>query len=343
MVILESMVVVGLILSACGTDSAAKSTSSTSSTITPSSDTVLSPNSLISEAKRLFPHGITIVSDLPPGGVTYSGGQALQPFLQSTLQVPVTVRPVLGGGGNTGSKFVYSSPPDSGVLHMTYLPQMAVGQLVGNGAYNLLNYTPLAGLFGNDTSIYIAKYGSTFKNFASLKNSQRTITIGVFGIKTSAGWMSAKFLAKFNNIHTATVPYANAAQSIDGVLSGAVDLASVTRAQALPLIAEKRIQAVVEFAPKTLSYLPGIESIAQVGSPNEAFYNLMGIDGPPNMSAQASQVLRQALGMIEKDPSYQARAKKLNLVPIYENASEWLGSEKSATGFVQAQMSILNG
>ena len=336
------LVIVGFSDSACGSTTAV-ATGNTSTTVVGSKIVVPSSVVLATAAKRLFPQGLTIVSDLPPGGATYSGAQAIQPFLQETLQIPVTIRPVVGGGGNTGSQYVYNSAPNSGVLHITYLPQMAIGEIVGNGSYKLLKYTPLAGLFGDDTSIYVSKYGSPFKSFASLKTANRTVTIGVFGVKTSAGWMSAEFLSKVNHIRTATVPYANAAQSIDGVLSGAVDLASVTRAQALPLIAEKRIQAVVEFAPEPLSFLPGVDSIAQVGASNEAFYNVMGIDGPPNMSSAAKQVIRQALAIIGKEPSYIAQAKKLNLAPIYEDSTAWTASESSAYNFVRTHLSTLNG
>ncbi len=334
--------IVGLSASACGSTTAV-ATSTTSTTVVTSKIVASTSTVLATAAKRLFPQGLTIVSDLPPGGVTYSGAEAIQPFLQKTLQIPVTIRPVLGGGGNTGSQYVYNSAPNSGILHMTYLPQMAIGEIVGDGRYKLLKYTPLAGLFGNDTSIYVSKYGSPLKSFASLKTANRTITIGVFGVKTSAGWMSAEFLSKVNDIRTATVPYANAAQSIDGVLSGAVDLASVTRAQALPLIAEKRIQAVVEFAPRPLSFLPGVDSIAQVGASTEAFYNVLGIDGPPKMSSAAKQVLRQALAMIAKEPTYIAQAKKVSLAPIYEDSTAWTALESSAYNFVRTHLSTLNG
>lgn len=328
-----SLIVVGMVASACGS---AASTSSSPAVST-------APTSLAATAKSLFPQGITLVSNLPPGGPNYTSGSVIQPFLQSALNVPVTVRPVLGGGGNTAAQYVYNSSPNSGILMMSYIPQLAVGELAGDGAYKMLKYTSLAGLFGNDTSIYVSKYGSPYKDFASLKNSKSTVTIGVFGVKTSAGWMSAQFLSKINNIKTATVPFANAAQSVDGVLSGAVDLASVTSAQALPLIAAKRVQPVVEFAPKVLSYLPGTQSIAQVGSPNEAFYNLMGLDGPPNMSAAAVQVITQALSTIEKNPEYRAQARKVSLTPTYENAATWEASQKSIYELVQSHLSTLNG
>ncbi len=329
------LVLVGLIAAGCGR---------TTSTI--SSETAATPTSraaLSATAKSLFPQGITLVSNLGPGGPNYTSASVLQPYLQSVLNVPVAVRPVLGGGGNTAAQYVYNSSPSSGVLMMSYLPQLPIGELVGNGAYKTLKYTPLAGLFGNDTSIYVSKYGSPYKNFASLLNRKSTITIGVFGVKSSAGWMSAQFLANLNHIKVATVPFANAAQSVDGVLSGAVDLASVTSAQALPLIAAKKIQPVVEFAPKTLPYLPGTESIAQVGSPSEAFFNLMGLDGPPNLSSATVRVLSQALSLVEKLPSYQAAAKKVSLTSSYENASTWMASETNAYNLVKSHLSTLDG
>ncbi len=330
-----ALVVVGLIAAGCG------GTTSTKSSQTKAAPT--SSTSLSTAAKNLFPQGITLVSNLGPGGPNYTSASVLQPYLQSVLDVPVTVRPVLGGGGNTAAQYVYNSSPNSGILMMSYLPQLPVGELVGNGAYKTLKYTPLAGLFGNDTSIYVSKYGSQYQNFASLRDSKSTVTIGVFGVKSSAGWMSAQFLANVNHIKVATVPYANAAQSVDGVLSGAVDLASVTSAQALPLIAAKKIQPVVEFAPRALSYLPGTESIAQVGSPNEAFFNLMGLDGPPNMSSAAVRVLTQALSLVEKAPSYQASAKKVSLTPTYEDASAWMASETNAYNLVKSHLSTLDG
>ena len=320
-----------IILTACGSTAAANSSSRVSTSVT----------SLSTSAKTLFPQGITLVAGTPPGGPTYTEGSVVQPFLQSILHVPVTIRPVLGGGGKSANQYVYSGSPTSGILLLTYLPQLPVGQLVGGGKDNTLKFTPIAGLFGNDTSIYVSKYGSKYKNFASLQNSKSVITIGVFGVKSSAGWMSAQFLSKINHIKTATVPFANGAQSVDGVLSGAVDLASIVRAQAIPLIAAKKVQPVVEFAPSPLSFLPGTESIAQVGSAGEAFSNTLGIDGPPHMSAAAVRVLTGAFSIMGKDPSYIAKAKKLSLSPVYENAAAWEASKQAAYNLVKSHMSIL--
>lgn len=318
-------------IAACGSTTGANSSSQISTSTT----------SLSGSAKSLFPRGITLVSNLGPGGPSYTEGSVIQPFLQSILHVQVSLTPVLGGGGNTAAQYVYNSSPTSGILMMTLIPQLPIGQLVGGAKYNTLKFTPIAGLFGNDTSIYVSKFGSKYENFASLQDSKSVITIGVFGIKSSAGWMSAQFLSQVNHIKTVTVPFANGAQSVDGVLSGAVDLASLTRAQAIPLIAAKKVQPVLEFAPTSLSYLPGTESITQVGSSDEAFYNSLGVDGPPHMSAAAIQVLTSAFEIMEKDPSFQAKVKGVDLSSTYEDPAKWTAQRQSEYNLVKSHLSVL--
>jgi tripartite-type tricarboxylate transporter receptor subunit TctC len=331
---LAGLVVVALMATACGTSAKPVTSARASTPQTPS---------VAKTAQRLFPNGITLVANLPPGGVTYTDGEAVQPFLQKVLGVPVTVRPVVGGGGNTAAQYVYAAPAGSGTLMMAYLPQLAIGGLVGHGSYKILDYTPLAGMFGDDTSIYVAKRGSPFKDFSSLQRATSTITIGVFGVKSSSGWMSAQFLSKLNHIKTTTVPYKNAAAEVDAVLSGAVDLASITRAQAIPYIAEGRVQPVLQFAPKPLSYLPGTDAIGQVASPKESFYNLGGVVGPPHMPSAESKLLQRALAEVAKDPAFQARAHSLAVVPSYQDATTWSASLHSAYSLVKSHLGVLTG
>lgn len=328
--VIAGLVAIALLTAACGVSSK------------PVSSATQAP-SISSTAKRLFPQGITLVVNLPPGGVTYTEGEAIQPDLQAALGVPVTVRPVVGGGGNTAAQYVYTASADSGTLMLAYIPQLAIGQVVGHGAYNILNYTPLAGMFGNDTSIYVAKSGSPLKDFADLQHAHSAITIGVFGVKSSSGWMSAQFLSKINHIKTITVPYTNAAAAVDAVLSGAVDLASITRAQAIPFIAEKRVQPVLQFAPKALSYLPGTDAIGQVGSRSEAFYNLGGVVGPPHMSSAEAKLLQQALAKVAREPAFQAHAGSLALAPTYQDVSQWSASLHSAYTLVMSHVAALGG
>ncbi len=317
--------------------------SSTSTTVaqTKKTNSAQVAHSLTAEGKKLFPNGITLVVNLPPGGVSYTDGAEIQPYLQKVLGVPVTVRPIVGGSGNTAAEYVYHAAPNSGILMMSLLPQLAIGQLLGGGKYNTLSYTPLGGIFGNDTSLYVAKYGSPYRNFASLQHAQGTLTVGEFGVKSSAGWMSTVFLKKINHINIKGVPFGNAAQSMDAVLSGAVDLASVTAAQALKLMQAKRVQPVVDFAPKPLSYLPNVNSIGQVGNPDEAFTLSMGVVGPPGMSPHVSKILSQALLRVSENPEFQSKARKMLTMPVYLSATAWGALTHQEYDMVHSKLSML--
>lgn len=299
--------------------------------------------SLTAQAKAAFPDGVTLVSGQPPGGLLYLASEALQPSLQKVLGVPVTIAQKPGGGGKVAAAYVYHSSPTSGNVFLSLIPNMAIAQVVGGGNFSLARFTPLAGVYGDDTSIYVAKKGSPLTDFRSLANSTKTLTIGVVGIKATSGWFSAALLAKVDHVHLSVVGFTTGSEAIDAVLSGAIDMASVTRPLALPLLKEKKIQAVLEFAPKPLSYLPGTESIAQAGYADQAFYNLVGAVGPPGMSKQASGVLAAAFASVARDASFVSEATSLHLAPVYASAAAWQKETTSILNVIESRAPALVG
>ncbi len=327
------MITMAIILSACG------STASVSRHKTRGAHGA----SLPAEAKAAFPNGVTLVSGQPPGGLLYVASEALQPSLQKALGVPVTIVQKPGGGGKVAAAYVYHSSPASGNVFLSLIPNMAIAQVVGGGSFNLDRFTPLAGIYGDDTSIYVAKKASPLTNFRSLKNSTKTLTIGVVGIKATSGWFSAALLAKVDHVRLTVVGFTTGSEAIDAVLSGAIDMASVTRALAVPLLNENKIQAVLEFAPKPLSYLPGTETIAQAGYPNQSFYNLVGAVGPPGMSKQASGVLAAAFASVAKSASFVSTAKSLHLAPVYASATKWQQETASIVNVIRSRAGVLVG
>lgn len=332
--VLGALVSLTMVLAACGT--AASSASSGHSATTGST-------SIVSAAKKEFPSGVTLVSSQPPGGLMYIAAEAIQPYLQNMLGVPVTIRQMPGAGGKVAANYVYnnkSSSASSTILPLL-IPNYAIAQVVDGGKFDLAHFIPLGGMFGNDTSIFVAKAGSSLKNYSSLANSKSTLTIGVAGFKSSAGWLSSMVLANADHINVKPISFTTGSQAINALLSGAVDLASVTRALALPLIAAKKVQPVLQFAPKALSYLPGTESIAQAGHGDQAFYNLIGVVGAPTMSSKATSVLAQALGVMSKNSRFISKAKKLHLDPVYASATQWGKEMNSQLQLIKSRISIL--
>lgn len=294
-------------------------------------------------SNAVLKNGITIVANLPPGGITDTAARALQPYLQRTLGVPVRVRNIAGGGGNTAAQYVYHLSASQPVLMMGYLPQLAIGELIGEGDYKLLRYTPIYGVFGDDTSIYIAKSGAAIRRFSDLVDSKRPIIVGVFGIKSSAGWLSTELLRIVNHVRIQAVPFANGTAAADAVLGGSIDVAAVPRSIAEPLVKQGRAQAVLEFGPRRLPFLPGAESIASVGKASEAFTTQLGLLGPPEMPADVVALLQQAVARTMNGADFKEEADKVNLSVYARTAPQWAGDLKRSYSQIDAQRTSLAG
>lgn len=293
-------------LAACGTQSAASKTST-------------GPVS----AKTLWPQGITIVVGFPPGGAVDTGARLLQPYLSKALGVPVVIQNMPGAGGGTAAAYVAHQPRNKPLFLMTFLPSFVLDQIIGHSNFKALSLTPLAGIYGNDTSVLIAKKGSRWTNFATLKNAKTTITAGTAGVGSSSTWMSLVFLKDLNHMNIKAVPYLGGAPASDAAIGGSIDIAATTMVEATRLIHSGRAQGVLEFAPHQFSQIPGVESIAQAGYPSESFETLMGVTGPPGMPASSAKVMEKALAQAAHQSALASKAKNAGVYMDYEAPNQW--------------------
>lgn len=138
-----------------------------------------------------------------------TGARLVAPVLQKELGVPVVVQNMPGGGGITAAQYEYRQKATAPELLMSFLPALSLGQVLRNGHYKLSDFIPVYGIYGNDTAVTIDKKGSPIKDFASLKNSTKTLTAATSGVKSSSTWMAMAFLAGINHIKLQPVPYSS--------------------------------------------------------------------------------------------------------------------------------------
>lgn len=322
-----------LILAACGSGAASSSPSNSSS---------VSSTTEAQTAKSLFPHGITLLVGFGTGGAVDTGARLIQPYLQKQLGVPVVVQNMVGGGGNTAAQYEYNQPSNSSDLLMAFLPALDLGQVMGKGQYDVRKFTPIYGMYGNNTVVIISKKGSPFKDLASLKNSSQTITAGVAGVGTSSTWMAIGFLDELNHANIQPVPYSGGSAASAAAVGGAVDITATTAIEAKRLIASGKAQGIVQFAPHSYSFLPGVPSIATVGSPDEAFESIMGLVGPPKMPKAAVTLLSNALAKVLQSSQLQAKASNVGVSVVPQSLSAWEASMTQYYNLVQKNASLLN-
>lgn len=264
-------------------------------------------------AKQYFPNGITLLVGYGPGGTVDTAARVLQPYLRNALGVPVVVQDMPGGGGNTAAQYEGRVESHASTFLMAFLPAITLGQVVGHGDYDLTKMTPLYGIYGNNTAVLIARTGSPYDSFRALQHATAPLTVGVAGVRSSAAWLALAYLARYNHIRVTPVPFKGGAAATEAALGGSVNLASTTTVEAERLIGAKKAVGVVEFAPQRYSFLPGVPSIAQVGSSKESFTSIIGLVGPEGMPADEARILDQALKKAVANPSFATRARRVGL------------------------------
>lgn len=274
-------------------------------------------------AGTLFPDGVTIVVGFGSGGTVDTGARVLQAYLQKQLGVPVVVQNMPGAGGIPASHYVFTQKPDAATLLMTFVPAITIGQIVRGGAYDLRKFTPVYGVYGHNTIVLIAKKGSPYKDYASLKNATKPITAAVAGVKSSISWAALAELAELNGVNVVPVPYKGGQAGSDAALGGAVDISATTLVEATRLIGSGKAQAVLQFADKALPQLPGVQAIGQVGKPSEVFDTTLGLTGPPGMPKDKVDALATALEAVVKNPAFVQSVKNVGLEIESQPPAAW--------------------
>lgn len=281
-------------------------------------------------AGTVFPSGITIVVGFGAGGTVDTAARILQPYLQKTLGVSVVVQNMEGAGGIPAAHYVYTQQPDAPDLLMTFLPALTIGQVIQGGAFDMRRLTPVYGVYGHDTIVLLAKKGSPYKDYASLKNASTPITAAVAGMKSSISWEALAELAEVNGIKMTPVPYKSGAAGSDAALGGAVDLSATTLVEATRLVGSGKAQAVLAFSDKPLPQLPGVDVIGRTGKSSEVLDTSIGLTGPPNMPQASIDVLTTALATVVKDPDFITKVKNVGLEVEAQSPSEWASTLKTS-------------
>ncbi len=215
-------------------------------------------------------------------------------------------------------------------------------QVIQGGAYDLRKLTDIGGIYGHNTIVLIAKKGSKYKDFATLKAATSPITAAVAGVKSSISWAALAYLAEVNGVNIVPVPYKGGAEGSDAALGGAVDISATTLVEATRLLASGKAQAVLQFEDHPLPQLPGVQAIGQVGKSSEVFDTTLGLTGPPNMSKDAVDVLATALGEIAKDPQFVKSAKNVGLEIELQQPSAWATTLNSSYETINRDAPLLN-
>ncbi|HET7580284.1 MAG TPA: tripartite tricarboxylate transporter substrate binding protein [Bacillales bacterium] len=209
---------------------------------------------------------IKIIVPSSAGGGTDTTTRALvkatKPFL--TDNIAVVNKP--GGSGAIGMSYVANSKPDGYTLCMTFV-EMTFLHSEGLANVTYKDFEPIA-LINSDPGAITVKANSKWKTAKDLiqyaKAHPGEVKVGTAG--TGSIWdLVAAYIEKKTGVKFKHVPYKGAAPAVKALLSGEVDMVTVSPAEVLSQVQSGKLRMLAVASDKRSDVLPKVPTMKEAG------------------------------------------------------------------------------
>jgi tripartite-type tricarboxylate transporter receptor subunit TctC len=260
-------------------------------------------------------HGpITLVVGYPAGGSADIGARILAEKLPAILQQPVIVENRAGAGGQIAAKFVKAAPADGSVLFFTNgHTVVTVPQVAKNAGFDTTaDFRPVA-QFGNFELVLVANPSTSAKTLEELMTyfgaNSRARNIAIPAPASAPEFIVGR-LAQLLKSEVQPIPYRGAAPAVQDLLGGQVLAAVLPVADVLQY--QKLGQLTALAVTNGTALLPNVPSFTQLGLPELAASDFLGIYAPAKLSDQNvgryNAAIRKILEMPDVIAKMQAHA-----------------------------------
>jgi tripartite-type tricarboxylate transporter receptor subunit TctC len=293
--------------------------------------TALTAVSRIARAKAYPTRPITIVVPFAAGGPTDTIGRIMAERMRVSLGQTVLIENVTGASGTIGVGRVARASPDGYTISLGHWSTHVINGATYPLQYDLLNdFAPVAWVATNPQLI-VTKNSVPAKDLQELiawlrANPDKALQ-GTAGAG-SAAHVAGVFFQKETGTRFQFVPYRGAAQIMQDLLAGQIDLAFDQAANSLPQVRERKIRAYAVTAKSRLNSAPDIPTVDEAGLPGfyiSAWHGLWVPTGTPkDIVATLNAAAMEALA----DPNVRTRLADLGqeIPPREQQTPEALGA-----------------
>jgi tripartite-type tricarboxylate transporter receptor subunit TctC len=261
---------------------------------------------------------ITMIVPFPPGGAVDPVARIVAERMKVALGQSIVVENVASGGnGIVGVGRVARAAPDGSTIGFGNWSTNVINGAIYALPYDLITDLEPVALLASTPQVILSKNALPARNLgeliAWLKQNPDKATLGTVGIG-SATHIAGLFFQNFTGTRLLQVPYRGAAQGMQDLLGGQLDMMMPQATLALPQARAGAIRAYAVMGRSRLAAGPEIPTVDEAGAPGLYLSTWSGIWAPKGtpkpiiaklsaaaMEALADAGVRERLGQLGQD------------------------------------------
>jgi tripartite-type tricarboxylate transporter receptor subunit TctC len=291
---------------------------------------------------------IKVVVTFPAGGSADIVIRALQPVLTQELGQTIVIENRAGAGGNIGIGLVAKAAPDGYTIGIAAAGVLTVNPHLNRAAMSfdpLKDLAPVT-LLAEIPFVLVASEKSEVRSIGDLiakaKAQPQDLSIGHGGNGTAMHLTSALLVQKAD-LNIQLIAYRGTAPATTDVLAGHIPFAVLDIPASQQLIKDGKLKAIGVSAAKPVSFLPGVQPLADLGLSGFESVGWFGIVAPAATPPDIIGKLNAAFVKALSDPAAVEKIRVLGAEPAPmtpEAFAKFIRSESTKWGNLIAEAGI---
>ena len=294
-------------------------------------------------AQEKFPSDpIRLIITHAAGGTNDLVARLIQPYAKKALGVPVVIENMVGAGGNTARGFVYKQKPDGYILLLSKQGSTSGGEILSGGKFQTLKFVHIYNIAGRNYTCVAVPYDSPIMTIEDLKKA--SLTQPLISAGTGAGtnaFMVAMLLKKVVGVDLIYVPFNSGTEAGMAIAGGKTQM-GVANLDGLDVLHEqKKIRILALAGPQRDEFYSKIPTLAELGYPQVALDELVGVFAPPGLPKERLNFLEKAFENATADPEFKAAAAKASIGLFPLSSAEFFKASKNLHDMIYDMQDLL--
>ena len=261
---------------------------------------------------------IRLVIPFAPGGPIDTVGRLIGEKLRERLGQPFVIDNRAGAGGSIGLRAVVQSPPDGYALVLTSSSLAILPAIYANLGFDPRTDLAPVSLVAEIATTIVVRADHRFGSLQVLLDEARakpgSVTYGTSGIGSS-NHLSGAMLAATARLDLTHVPYRGAAQAMNALYSGDIDVVFASTVETLSHAREARARILAVTTAQRIPALPEVPAAVEV-VPGYIAPNWFAMAAPRGLPAPILARLSAELAALRTDADFRARFATLGAEPL---------------------------